>query len=156
MTDPRPIAEACTVDQMLAAYRARMAQLQVTHGEVDRVSTLADGYTSKLLAANPAKNLGPFSFQALNTTLGVKWVMVEDAATLKHTNGLNKASSANMLAIGAQDVFTIKLTRRRLRKMAKAGAKARNEKLSPRKRSQLARRAATIRWNDVKAAVAKT
>ena len=68
---------------LLAAFRARVADLGTTYGAVDEVSGLADGHTSKLLAPVPIKGLGQKSLGLLMGTLGIRILVVADDAAVE-------------------------------------------------------------------------
>lgn len=63
-------------DQLIAAFRARMAELETTGETVDHVAGIPAGYTTKIMAQ--VKSLGRISLPALLCTLGLQIVLVED------------------------------------------------------------------------------
>jgi hypothetical protein len=69
-----------SIDDLVAAIRARRDELNVSHELLDDLAGLQSGYTSKLLAPEPMKGLGPMSLPALLGALGAALVLVEDSA----------------------------------------------------------------------------
>jgi hypothetical protein len=69
-----------SIDDLVAAIRARRDELNVSHELIDDLAGLQSGYTSKLLAPEPMKGLGPMSLPALLGALGAALVLVEDSA----------------------------------------------------------------------------
>jgi hypothetical protein len=71
------------INDLVAAIRARRDELNVSHELLDHLAGLQSGYTSKLLAPEPMKGLGPMSLPALLGALGVALVLVEDSAAIE-------------------------------------------------------------------------
>jgi hypothetical protein len=69
-----------SIDDLVAALRARRDELNVSHELLDDLAGYQSGYTSKLLAPDPMKGLGPMSLPALLGALGAALVLVEDSA----------------------------------------------------------------------------
>jgi hypothetical protein len=55
MSDPRQLAEIRTYDDLLAAIRLRIAELDIAQATVDDVAGVQSGYIGKLLAKPPLK-----------------------------------------------------------------------------------------------------
>lgn len=64
--------------ELLDAIRARRDELNISHETIDDISGLPKGYTSKLLANPPMKNLGHKSLGDLMGALGMALVAVPD------------------------------------------------------------------------------
>jgi len=132
-----------------AALRARAESLHVSRETVDHIAMLPDGYAAKLLAPEPIKILGKLSLGGVLEALGVKLVLVEDVEAMakfakkrverdeKSVRKLNMVSMAN-----ATWLWTSK-TARKLTKL-------RMDKISPDRRSRIARKAARARWRKAK------
>lgn len=147
----RVLAQAQDYDQLVQAYRGRMAELGLTFETVDHLSGMQSGYTAKLLGPAQTKSLGPMSMGLLNQTLAVRLTMVEDvAAALFMAPRWERRERpapphANRLArIG-------KTTRNRvlpevMREMGQRGGAVSSALMSPAKRRRRARIAAQIRW----------
>jgi hypothetical protein len=69
-----------SIDDLVDAIRARRDELNVSHELLDDLAGYQSGYTSKLLAPEPMKGLGPMSLPALLGALGAALVLVEDSA----------------------------------------------------------------------------
>jgi hypothetical protein len=69
-----------SMPELVAALRARRDELNIPHELIDDIAGLQSGYTSKLLAPIPGKNLGYMSLGAVMGALGIGLVVVEDAA----------------------------------------------------------------------------
>lgn len=156
-----------SMPELIQALRDRARELQLTHETIDAVSGLQSGYTSKLLAPKPIKNLGPMSFESILGALGLAVVVVEDPEQVarvskqwtKRERPLRKQlalpSPSMSLSIDNQVPAQLHVTpaiQRLLRnpewmkEIGLRGNHARNAKLSPWKRKVLARKAARARW----------
>jgi len=156
-----------SMDELIAALRARLVELQLTHSTVDGIAGLQDGYTSKLLAPKPIKNLGPISFQALLGALGVAVVVVEDPEQVKRVEGrwtkrerplrtpklLPPLSTPLSIEnqVPAEIVITPELQRKLrdsefMKSIGKLGGKRRLKSMGKRARQRAAAHAARIRW----------
>ena len=67
-----------SMEDLLAAIRARRDQLGLTHERVDDISGLPSGYFGKLMTQPPIKNLGWLSFGLCIDARGVGLIMVEN------------------------------------------------------------------------------
>lgn len=83
MTEPRQIAIVRSWDELHAALRARSDEIGWKRSTLDQLAHVGDGHFSKLLAPTPLKNMGPKSFGAVLTTLGVAIIVIEDEAMLE-------------------------------------------------------------------------
>ena len=68
---------------LVAALRARKAALDVTFATLEDIGGLQAGYLSKLMSPTaPTKVFGPVSLELTLAALGVKILIVEDAAAM--------------------------------------------------------------------------
>ncbi len=74
----RPIATIATHADLVAAIKARLAELQLPYLGADAVAGLASGHTGKLLCG--LKGFGAISLFALLDMMGCSLVLVEDEA----------------------------------------------------------------------------
>ena len=72
-----------SMEDLLAALRARRDELQLTHTTIDAIAGWPDGYCGKLMAPEPIKNLGFMSFGLALDALGVALVMIENVEQRK-------------------------------------------------------------------------
>jgi hypothetical protein len=76
-----------SLTELLAALRDRRDELNISHELIDDIAGFQSGYTSKLLAPRPSKNLGYMSLGSVMGALGVGLVLVEDAARRSQVEG---------------------------------------------------------------------
>lgn len=161
MTTGQPIR---SMPELIAALRERAHELQLTHQTIDSVAGLQDGYTSKLLAPTPIKNLGPVSFEAMLGALGLAVVVVEDPEQVKRVENrwtkrerpTRKPPLSIPLSIRNEVPMALPVTPALgrllrnpewMREIGMKGGKSRLNTMSPRKRRMIAKRAANTRWN---------
>jgi hypothetical protein len=68
-----------SMPELLDAIRGRRDELNISHETIDDLAGLQSGYTSKILAPTPIKNLGPMSLGAILGALGIGLIVVEDS-----------------------------------------------------------------------------
>jgi hypothetical protein len=69
---PRVIADVSSYEQMLAALRLRINELQINGERFDEYAGLPRGYLSKLVGARPIRRLGMTSFEPVLASLGLR------------------------------------------------------------------------------------
>jgi hypothetical protein len=156
----QPIAIVSSYLGLIEALRRRCDQLQISREQLNHLSGLQDGYAQKLLAIpHPQmtmRTLGHLSFDLVIPALGLKLAVLEDETLMPRlhkrlgdprdeaqvrtkparTTARTKASAHS--PAGLRLVF--------MRTIATLGGHARAQKLSTKRRSALARRAAKARW----------
>jgi hypothetical protein len=147
---PRVVATAGNYLELIAGLRARVAELGISYSTVDQIAGWTDTYATKLLAEEPGRNLGPMSLDALVGALGLKIVLVEDLERLekarRHRDFVpRKHRPRRPRAVGEQAYVAHRITRSFLLQIASKGGVATREKLSDRRREQIARNAARAR-----------
>jgi hypothetical protein len=143
MTEPRIIGEFDAYPGLLAALRARIAELNVAGERLDELAGLPRGYFQKLIGTRPKKRLGMQSLGDVFGALAIKAVLVEDEAALARiTSRLVKRKYVVRSAVSH-----IEISHRFLRKIGAVGGRVRNAKLTPRQRSALGRKLANHRWH---------
>jgi hypothetical protein len=134
----------------LRALLRRMAEVRnISRKEIDRLAGWPDGLAEKALAECPLRRLGPTTIGGGLGALGVMLIAVEDPeAMAKFTARAMQrdANQARVLSGGGHDHVEIKLSRRKLKRLSRLGAKKRNENMTPKQRSKSARHAANARW----------
>jgi hypothetical protein len=147
---PRVIATAGNYLQLVQAFRARLAALDIPYSTVDAIAGWAERYTSKLLAEEPSRNLGPLSLDCLLGATGLKIALIEDPETLekikRHRDFVPR--KYGMRTTGKQPGYVVqRKTYEQMRSMASEGGRARAEKLSATKLKGIASKAAKARWS---------
>ena len=140
--EPRVIADVTSYEQMLAALRARVNELQLNGERFDEFAGLPRGYLSKLIGARPIRRLGMTSFGPVLAGLGLRLLVIEDnAATERLKNRLPPRNSSFVRAAPS-----IVLTVRYFKKFGRKGAQARVDISTKEQRRGWAKKAATARW----------
>lgn len=146
--------------ELIAALCARRDELNISHETIDNIAGLQSGYTSKLLAPKPIKNLGPMSFSALLGALGLALVAVPDPQAVAAVEGrwqprrrkpsvfiVVEPSSSTSLSISERMREIRKLVKKEnLVKAGKNGGKRRAKAMAKRARQAQAAHAARKRW----------
>ena len=145
-----------SMPELIEALRARRDELNISHETIDSIAGLQSGYTSKLLAPKPIKNLGPMSFGSLLGALGLAVVVVEDPSMCERVSKHweprkrpQKLAASIPASINCEIPAIIQIIpelQAKLRNIASLGGKARAAKLSKRRRTQIARKAIMTRW----------
>ena len=137
----------------MRALRARANELQVSRDVLDEVSGLGVRYVSKLLGPRAVRRVGMKTLGPLLGALGVKLVLVEDPDAMRRfgrRNGFGARRDRNVHGGTVHFEFSA----RHMRKIAKKGGHNSRKYMSPKRARQLARNAAHVRWDDVRAAAA--
>lgn len=129
-------------DGMIELVRYRLHELQTTNLEVDAVSGLHSGYTSKTTAPIPIKSMGKVSMGPLLQTLGLALIVVRDDeafAKIEHRLAKRQRPRENgaKLSAGSSRLLKGRITPKRALKMLEL----RNRKLSSAQRKKIARKA---------------
>lgn len=118
--------------------------------ELDRIAGWPDRLATKALTATPPiRKLGPKSIRGGIEGLGIMLIAVDDPeAMAKYTAKAQKrdARQVRVQSGGLHGAVTIKISRRKLRRLAAMGGKKRWAKLSEQGRTRLAKRLAKARW----------
>ena len=143
VTPARVIADVSSYEQMLAALRARVNELQVNGERFDEYCGLPKGYLSKLIGTKPIRRLGMTSFAPVLAGLGLRLLVIEDQeATERLKNCLQPRNQSYVRSVAVHT----NLTTRFLRKIGAKGGENSRKYLGKRLVKQLARRAAAARW----------
>jgi hypothetical protein len=165
---PRVIGTATNYLELIAGFRARLAALGISYSTVDALAGWTDSYATKLLAEEPARNMGPMALDAMLGATGLKIALVEDPEKLekikRHRDFVPRKQSPRAVAAGAYVAHRVtrsflkeigskggaatreKLSARRRKAIARNAARAKAAKLSPEQRSASASKAAKARW----------
>jgi len=149
----RIIGEARDCNELIDLYRQRKAELGLTDAWFDDHSGLSKGHLGKLFGDGQVKTLGPVSIHALNCSLALKFLVVVDEETEAVMHARWEGRERPVLPVHAKAStkaiarFTPIILSERAKVISPLGGRARAAKLSPRRRSQIARRAARARWS---------
>ena len=139
---PRVLAAVSSYEEMIAALRQRVNELQI-HGErFDEFAGLPEGYLSKLIGPNPVRRIGVVSFAPLLAGLGLRLLVIEDKDATKRLKRLPPRNSSYVRSIAVHG----HLTTRFLQKIGRKGGANSRKYLGKRLIKQLARKAAAARW----------
>lgn len=142
--EPRVLADVNSYEQLLAALRLRVDELQIAGAAFDSFAGLPIGYLSKLTGPKPVRRLGMTSFGPTLAGLGLRVWLVEDpegTARLKRLKPRNPSYVRTMPA--AASIF---FTARMLKRIRRLGGQARMAKLTREQRRELAQKGAAARW----------
>jgi hypothetical protein len=142
-------------NQLLVAIRRRIAELNVSHETVEYLAGLQSGYLSKVIADPPPKRMSPFTQFLILQALGLRVRLEEDPQLIEKLKGRwskRKLRKSMRTAVSMDRV--IHLPPDFMRRISRMGCEARMRKLSPERRSALARQAAMARWSKSKARAA--
>lgn len=152
-----------SMPELIEALRARRDALNISHETIDSIAGLQSGYTSKLLAPKPIKNLGPMSFGSLLGALGLAVVVVEDPGMCervsKHWQPRKRPMKLPLSItlsidnqVPAEILITPEITAQMersefMKSIGKLGGKRRLKTMGKRARQRIATHAARIRWS---------
>jgi hypothetical protein len=143
MTGPRIVGEFDAYPGLLAALRARIAELNVAGERLDELAGLPRGYFQKLIGTRPKKRLGMQSLGDVFGALAIKAVLIEDEAALARI-----ASRLIKRKYVVRDRVThLEFSHRFMRKIGAKGKQSRFAAMTPRQRRALGRKLANQRWH---------
>lgn len=146
-------------EQLCAAFKARVLQLETNHLAVDVLAGLPVGYTGKLLGGVPMRTIGRLSLGPLLGALGLKLIVAED---LELVEKIGKRLAKRKFREWDAGRRVLAAKKRRKSKFPPGPEHARlmrNRQIltqTPAKRSAIARKAARCRWNKPRPISAET
>lgn len=146
---PRILGPVACYADLHELMRRRADELEITRASLDRLACLPAGYAAKLLSPKPMKKLSDETLGFAMPALGMKLVAIEDLeaiATLRAK--VDRRKSVTMLGAAVHIV----VSRRELKRRSRKGGANSRKGMSTHKAAQLGRKAARIRWADVKKA----
>ena len=166
MTDAAPlriIAEVTDDKSLLAAFRIRQSELEISHENLSELCGFPTRWTSKVLAPMPTRRFHPQHLGPLAGGLQVKLLMVVDEQARQRFGHRIIKRRAQCVQSGAVSVTLSKrflrkigalggknsrknMTKRQASALARKAVAVRNARLSPVQRSESARKAAQTRW----------
>ena len=150
--DGRILAQVHDYPSFLAALRDRAAERQITlsSDQTHQVAGLSDRRLTQLLSIKTLQSLktvrrvGFLSLGPLLGVLGVRLIMVADEEALRRYGPRLQKRNESFVRSRVTHLF---FSRKQYSEMGKKGGKARNAKLTPEQRSELARELNRIRWS---------
>lgn len=141
-------------DDLIDCFRRRKDELGLTMETLDRLTQLAPGYCAKVLGDAQVKKLGKDSFDEFMQALALQ---LHPAPDLAFAQKMERRWEENQrerplggeharVSMRALNRFTPIVVRIRNAAIAPKGGKARAAKLSAKRRTQIARKAARARW----------
>jgi len=138
----RVIGEFTSYDEMLAAVRARVAELNVNGERFDEYAGLPKGYLSKLIGVRPTRRIAMTSMALVLNGLGLRGQFVEDPRGTEQLKTRVPPRNSSYV----RGTPSIILTVRFFQKIGRRGAQARIDNSTKQQRQEWARRAAIARW----------
>ena len=139
---PRIIADVSSYEQMLAALRPRVTELQINGERFDEFAGLPRGYLSKLIGARPTRKLGMQSFAPVLCGLGLRLLVIEDVEATRRLRDRVPARNSSYVRAAPSIVLTLRF----LKRIGRKGAQARIDNSTKQQRREWARNAAIARW----------
>lgn len=137
-------------DALIAALRERIGAVGLSYAALEELAGLAEGAAGKYLADARARHLSIDSLIQIASVVGVRGVLVTDEKLLRkyrqfyQTRDGSRVHARTRAKLGAQTLKRVRPVI--LSELGRAGAAARNRKLSPEVRRELSRAAALARW----------
>jgi hypothetical protein len=149
-----PLGECRDYDDLRAALRARCEALNISRLELDRISGIANGYSSCVLSDTARKHIGAQTIGPLLAALGLKLLVVEDPDmvakyTVRAEPRFGSMAHTNTRQLGRTTMHRAKIAL--LTEFGRRGGHARFAKLSDAERTELGRRGAAKRWEQYRA-----
>jgi hypothetical protein len=141
--DGRILATVNDYPGMLAALRARAEELRISRETIDQVAGLPSGYSGKILGIKQVRRLNLISLGPVLGALGIKLVMVEDAAALRDFGGRSNKRHENRVRNNVVNIFR---NRSEFSAMGKIGGKNSRKYMDKKTASELGRKAIKARW----------
>jgi hypothetical protein len=154
MTEPRQLATVVDYDGLIAAFRLRAEELNVSRETIDAVTGLQAGYCAKLLAPVPIKKLGLVSLGPMLQALGLALCVVVDDESAARFSAKMTERKREVPGVASHEVIEIRLTRRKLRLMGRRGRKKQLAAMTSKQLSKRGKMMAKRRWRKVRAAQA--
>jgi hypothetical protein len=142
-----PFAVVADHNQLLEAIRRRIQELGLSYEVVNDLAGLQQNYLTKVISNPPPKRMSPFTQFLILQALGLRVRLEEDPELIEKLKGRwskRKLRKSMRTAVSIDRV--IELPPDFMRRISRMGCEARMRKLSPERRSDLARNAASARW----------
>lgn len=151
-----PLASPRHSAEFVDAIRMRVLDLGISHGTLDAIAGWQNGYTGKLLADPPIRQVGLHTLFIMLESVGLSMhLQVDKEAVERLKTRMVKRNESAVRTGGKHRRILQEILPDFMRLISGMAADARRKKISPAKRKRIARHAAVIRWRDVKEAVCK-
>lgn len=124
---------------LLAAFRARLAELDVSYGEIEAAARLPERYLAKVVCSPPKRLIHPYTLFNIIAALRLQMQLVPD---LSAQPAFRRRRRKVMLSRPSNVTFTPD----QMRMNGIKGGHARVRRLSAARRRAIARKAARARW----------
>lgn len=148
---PRVIANVTSYEELIAALRWRVNELNVAGEQLDDFAGLPRGYLSKLVGARPIRRLGMTSFAPVLAGLGLRLLVIEDPELMARLSRLPPRQAQYVRPGMRGGSVQISLTASFMQRIRKKGGENSRKYLGKRLVKQLARKAANARWRSDRA-----
>jgi hypothetical protein len=139
---PSPPIIWCSVEALLLALRAQADSINISRLEIDRHAGFPDGYSAKLLAPRPSKQLSLAGICKLCPALAFDLALVPNAAYLERITALSPQRDVRH----TQHAAVIQFSARHFRKIGRLGGLNSRKRMTRRQASALGRKASAARW----------
>jgi transcriptional regulator with XRE-family HTH domain len=137
-------------DSLIAQLRARISAVGLSYAALEEITGMAEGAAGKYLADARVKHLSVDSLLKISEAVGIRMLVVTDERLLRKYRPLYEQRETRKIhARGRAKLGAVTMKRVRpivLSELGRRGAAARNAKLGPEVRRELARAAARARW----------
>jgi hypothetical protein len=140
-----PMSDWRDYDGMAAQLRSWVEERGISYAVLDELAGLAKGHSGKLLGEAQVKHFSSFSLLAVMASLGLKCRFEEDPEMVEqmrpHWEQCDAAQRRTLRKARLGKVTIGRVFPVIAREMQKRGSEARNARLSPARRSEIARKA---------------
>lgn len=152
---PKLLAVIRNGDELVAAFRKRVAVMDISHESLDEISGVAPGYSGKVLAVPPIRGFGPMSFWSIAGGLGVSLALVEDPTNKPRQipkRRMQRGSSRHWRYVEAL-TKALGTIRKQAVEQGSIGGRKRFENMTDDEKADHQSRAAKARWRAYRRAV---
>lgn len=143
---------------LVAAMRAVKDYIGLSNAELESICGLTSGHVDKALGPSAVKTIGRSTFDLLCGGLAIEFEIRADPEAMRRMESRWEGRNRSQIRVDAKPPSIEILERAKpviFRQNGVRGALARNAKLSPAKRSKIAKRAARARWRVPRAVAAE-
>lgn len=144
-----PLAMIRSYDDLIAAFRARKAEIGLSNEDSDRLGGLTPGHTNKLLGPTGTRKLGPVTLDVLLELYAVELVMVVNVDAARRMEARWERRDERAVRVDASVISRTLVEKAKPVIFSEIGAQLREarKKIKPSTRRRIARQAARARWH---------